>query len=126
MTGENPADRMDRPGSEDGLQVSRRAELLRRHGFRQTHVVDPSTGHAAWMWAKVWRGVRDAVIATADGALAYRAWDADFDPRTPFVVESDIRLWSAVGNFLAVSTRLLDLDPPPGRSHFPNRTTQRA
>ncbi|HET9141486.1 hypothetical protein [Actinophytocola sp.] len=98
--------------SDDGLAVRRRSERLRRTGFRQTQVIDPSTGRPAWMWARVWRGVRDAVIATADGALAYRVWDADFDQHNPFTVEDDITLWRAVGEFLPCSAELLALDPP--------------
>lgn len=96
----------------DGLLVHQQADLLRRKGFTQTQVIDPSTGRSAWMWVRVWRGVRDTVIATADGALAYRVWDADFDPRTPFTVEDDLTLWKGIGEFLTLSAELLELDPP--------------
>ena len=100
----------------DGLLVRKRGNLLRRTGFRQTSVVDPSTGRNAWMWSKVWLGVRDAVIAAADGALAYRVWEYDFNQRTPFTIEDDITLWKMIGDFLSVSGALLTLAPPPG--HF--------
>jgi hypothetical protein len=76
-------------------------------------VIDPSTGRVAWMWARVWRGIRDALIATADGALAYRVWEIDFDPANPFIVEDDITLWRAIGEFIPLSAELLALDPPP-------------
>jgi hypothetical protein len=102
-----------RPGTvEDGLQVRRRSELLRRLGFQQSQVVDPGTGRPAWMWVRVWRRLRDAVIANGDGALAYRVWDVDFDPHTPFVLEQDITLWCTNGSFLDVSAQLLALAEP--------------
>ena len=100
----------------DGVLVRERGNLLRRTGFRQTSVVDPSTGRPAWMWSKVWLGVRDAVIGAADGALAYRVWEYDFNQRTPFTIEDDITLWKMIGDFLPVSGALLFLEPPPG--HF--------
>jgi hypothetical protein len=72
------------------------------------------------MWARVWRGLREAVIANADGAIAYRIWDSDFDARNPFLTEPDLILWSAVGSFLDTSGQLLAQDPLPQHSHFPS------
>ena len=104
----------------DGLAIRRRSELLRRTGFRQTQVIDPSTSRQAWMWSKVWLCVRDAVIATADGALGYRVWEYDFDPDKPFTVEDDITLWKQIGEFLPVSDALLALSPPPNHPFLPS------
>jgi hypothetical protein len=109
-----------RPGHDSDREVRQRADELRRRGFQQTRVVDPDTHQAAWMWSRVWKGVRDAVIATHDGALGYRVWNADFEPHKPFVVEDDITLWRRIGNFVSVSDELLKLDgltQPGSRSH---------
>lgn len=111
--------------TDDGLEIRQRSDLLRCCGFQQSKVVDPDTGRPAWMWARVWRGLRDAVIANSDGALAYRVWNADFDPSTPFVIENDITLWRAVGSFLEVSGQLLTQAPPRAHSHFPGRHVRR-
>lgn len=98
----------------DGVLIRKRGNLLRRSGFRQADIVDPSTGRDARMWSKVWLGVRDAVIATAEGAFAYRVWEYDFTKRTPFTIEDGMTLWCQRGDFLHVSSALLTLDPPPG------------
>ncbi|MET8763078.1 hypothetical protein [Lentzea sp. NPDC004782] len=115
-----------RPGHDGDSDVRQRAAELRQRGFQQTQVVDPDTHQVAWMWARVWKGVRDAVIATHDGALGYRVWDADFDPHKPFVVEDDIALWRRVGNFISVSSELLAIeDLPHMRGYFSRRAAER-
>lgn len=114
----NPQSRHDTADDdlgEDPLAVRTRANMLRIRGFRESRVVDPSSGHEAIMWVRVWRGVREAVIASSFAeCIAYRVWDADFDHHEPFVVEEDIKLWFAGGPFLDVSARLFALPPAPG------------
>lgn len=126
VPGRSPGLHAARDAEDDGAVVRRRSELLRRCGFQQSQVPDPDTGRPAWMWARVWQGIRDAVIANSDGALAYRVWDADFDPSKPFLIEKDITIWSAIGSFLEVSGQLLTQEPPLARSHFPSRTRHKA
>lgn len=115
-----------RPGTEeDGVEIRRRSELLRHLGFQQSQVVDPDTGRPAWMWVRLWRGVREAVVANGDGALAYQVWDVDFDPDKPFLIEKDITIWSTNGSFLDVSAQLLTQGAPTEHSHFPSRERRR-
>lgn len=121
------ADLLTPPGTtEDAREIRRRAQRLRQLGFHESTVVDPSTGRPALMWARVWRGVRDAVIASADGAVAYRIWDDDFDPHNPFLTEPDLLVWSGVGTFLEVSAKLLAQEAMPDHSHFPSARDQDA
>lgn len=126
LPGHSPGQRAARSAEDDGVAIRRRSEHLRRCGFQQSEVVDPDTGRPAWMWARVWQGVRDAVIANSDGALAYRVWDADFDPNKPFLIEKDITLWRAIGSFLEVSGEMLNQEPPLADSHFPSQPRHEA
>lgn len=119
----SPADLEHSTQQADELSQERaltaRYNLLRHTGFQQTQVIDPTNNEPAWMWVRVWRGIREAVIASSDrSALAYRVRDAGFDPRKPFNVDDENTLWRAVGPFLVISEQLLTLDPPEGHSHF--------
>ncbi len=111
------------PATDDPLAIRHQSDLLRRKGFQQSQVVDPDTGDPALMWVRVWKGIREAVIAANEkSAIGYRVWDHDFDPHKPFLIEPDIVLWQESGSFLDVAEHLLALDPPPRHvSHFPSR-----
>jgi hypothetical protein len=100
----------------DGVAIRQQSERLRHKGFHQAQVTDPNDGHPAWMWSRLWNGVRDAVIASGVGAIAYRIPEQHFDPREPFTVDPDRYTWFRQGDFIEVSTALLALESAPG--HF--------
>jgi hypothetical protein len=57
-----------------------RMRLLRRAGFQQDCIYDECFATATVYFWRVWRGVRDAVLAySADECSAYRVWAEDFD-----------------------------------------------
>lgn len=94
-------------------------KLLRRKGFQQSIVRDELASADAVMFNRVWRGIRETVLAySASEALAYRVHDADVDPADPFTVDPDHKIWYCGGGFLDVSEQLLALPAPPGHSTF--------
>ncbi|GDY32381.1 hypothetical protein [Gandjariella thermophila] len=98
-----------------------RMRLLRRMGFHQDCIYDECFATVTVYFWRVWRGVRDAVLAySADECSAYRVWAEDFDERNPFVVDADLRLWGRVGDFLDVTAELLSLAHPRAPGHFPS------
>jgi hypothetical protein len=111
-----PSDRPE-PGANP---ITQRMALLRRMGFRQQKVYDDQYEVATVYFWRVWRGVRDAVLAYSDDeCTAYRVWDEDFDDSHPFHVEPDLRIWGACGTFLDVTAELLSLPHPRAPGHFP-------
>jgi hypothetical protein len=93
--------------------------LLRRKGFRQSVVRDQLADIDAVMFNRVWRGVRDTVLAYSETeALAYRIRDADTNPADPFTVDPDRKMWHCGGEFVDVGSQLLALPPPPGHATF--------
>ncbi|MCO1575853.1 hypothetical protein M8C13_08795 [Crossiella sp. SN42] len=95
------------------------SERLRRKGFRQDQITDPSTERPAMRWACWWAGHCDVVIASADGALAYRVVAAPpYDDNEPFTVPREVTKWRAIGRFIIVAEQLLGL-PPLRPGHFP-------
>ncbi|MET0236547.1 MAG: hypothetical protein ABW224_18005 [Kibdelosporangium sp.] len=90
-------------------------KLLRHKGFQQSIVYDELVSADAVMFNRVWRGIRETVLAYSESeALAYRVRDADVDPADPFTIDPDRKLWYHGGAFLDVSNQLLALPPPPG------------
>ena len=109
----------DRDHTDSGRTIVEVMGLLRRRGFGQSMVRDQHTSIEAVMFNRVWRGVRDTVLAYSENeALAYRVRDAEVRPADPFTVDPDRKVWHCGGEFLDVSTQLLNLPPPPGHSKF--------
>ncbi|GGM84415.1 hypothetical protein GCM10012275_63860 [Longimycelium tulufanense] len=100
-------------------------DLLRRYGFQFEKIYDDHHQVATVKITRVWRGVRDVVLAYGpDECAAYRVWDRDFNPSNPFVADPDVRLWSSGGHFITVTTALLSQPHPiAGTSHFPGATS---
>ncbi|MCO1577930.1 hypothetical protein M8C13_19435 [Crossiella sp. SN42] len=95
-------------------------KMLRRKGFRQSVIRDEVASTDAVMFNRVWRGVRETVLAYSESeALAYRVRAEDVDAADPFTVDPDRRMWHRGGEFLEVARQLLALPPPPGHSAFP-------
>lgn len=108
-----------RPQPDVGRTIVEVMGLLRRQGFGQSLVRDQHTRIDAVMFNRVWRGIRDTVLAYSENeALAYRVRDAEVRPADPFTVDPDRQVWHCGGEFLDVSTQLLNLPPPPGHSIF--------
>jgi hypothetical protein len=106
-------------GSDAGLTVAECMNLLRHKGFQQSIVRDELAGADAVMFNRVWRGIRDTVLAYSESeALAYRVRETDVDPADPFTVDPDRKIWYRGGEFVDVSNQLLALPPPPGHSVF--------
>jgi hypothetical protein len=102
-----------------GHTVAECMQLLRHKGFQQSVVRDELAGADAVMFNRVWRGIRETVLAYSESeALAYRVREADVDPADPFTVDPDHKIWYRGGEFLDVSNRLLALPLPPGHSAF--------
>ena len=94
-------------------------KLLLRRGFRRSIVRDRFTCANAVMFRRVWRGTNETVLALSETeALAYRVREGDADPADPFVVDPDLTLWQCGGEFLDVTTQLLELPAAPGHSVF--------
>ncbi|GAA2793554.1 hypothetical protein [Crossiella cryophila] len=109
-------------GQDEGTvpkSVAECMKLLRRKGFRQSLVRDEVARTDAVMFNRVWRGVRETVLAYSESeALAYRVRTDDADAADPFTVDPDQRMWHHGGEFLDVARQLLALPPPPGHSVF--------
>jgi hypothetical protein len=101
--------------------VTETINRLRRSGFGYEKQTDGCTGRTVVVFVRVWRGVRDAVVAMSyDEAIAYRVWDEDFDGGDPTMVEPDIALWVQRGPFVTVAAAVLALSAPAAHSHFPS------
>jgi hypothetical protein len=100
-------------------------KLLRRKGFQQSFVHDELASADAVMFNRVWRGIRETVLAYSESeALAYRARATNVDPADPFTVDPDHKIWYRGGEFLDVSNQLLALPPPPGHAEGPPSTSR--
>lgn len=108
------------PIDDEARAIREMSERLRRKGFLQDKVTDPSTGRPAMRWARWWAGHSEVVIASADGALAYRVIAASpYDDTKPFTVPAELQRWRAIGGFTIVAEQLLSL-PPVRPGHFPS------